>query len=234
MSKLKDIEKLKLSELCSEALSKIADKLKAEHSLNELPTTEIEVILKTENMGPKEHELFAEGKFSKYLSDTFGDRPYIVSNAFRAIMDFIKRRNNYEGVVLNENDLVDKKAVRKSDFRSMIARSRRIGDNQTWAKVESALTSQGLGVGKIRKYQSLWRAREIELLEYSNTIVQETQKIADQVMGEVIDADENATTLEVIDRSNSILEKRLKMYPIPFHKDQIMGLIFTSLINQMQ
>ena len=234
MKTLKDVENLRLSELCSEALIKIAKSLKAEHQLHDLPTAEIEIVFKMDSMGPKEHELFAEGKFSKYLSDTYGDRPYIVSNAFRAIMDFIKRRNNYEGVISSEADLINKKAVRKTDFRSMIARSGRIGDNQTWASIEAALIKDGFGVGKIRKYQSFWRSREIELLEYSNSIVQDSQEVSDAVVAEVIEENEDATVVQVIDESCLRLKTRLETFPVPFDKNQLLSAVLTSLVHKMQ
>ena len=149
-------------------------------------------------------------------------------------MDYIKRRNNYEGTILSENDLLNKKSVKKTDFRSMIAKSGRIGDNQTWASIEAALIKSGFGVGKIRKYQSLWRGREIELLEYSNTIVQDSQKISDAVVAEVINGNEDATVVQVIDEGCGLLRSRLNTFPVSFDEKQLLSAVLTSLVHLMQ
>ena len=230
----KDLEDAKLSDLCATAIAKASETLKKEHGLNDLSISELEFVFKTDSLTPKGHQLHAEGKLSQYLKNTFGDKPYFVSNAFVALIDYLKRRNNYEGTITSEEDMLAYKCITKSKFSPLLARSARLGDKDTWARLENMLSADGVGLGILRKYHSIWQAKEIELLEYSNTIAQETQEIADEIVLQIISNNEDCSASSIVTQSIEAISQHLQDSKIPFGDNDIKGMALVAIVKALQ
>ena len=111
------LDECALRDLCEEALGKVAAALQQEHHLATPPICDQAIVLRTSDLSLKDHSTHALGKLTRHLAETFGDRPYPVSHAFKALIDELRRRNNFEGDLITIQDLRKRKELDALSFR---------------------------------------------------------------------------------------------------------------------
>lgn len=223
------LESCFLSELCKAALTKVGNALKQEHSLVARPKCDVVTVFKTDSLSVKDHATHAEGRLSRHLKKTFGEKPYHVSHAFKALIDELRKRNNHEGQLRSVADLSKQKAIGRNEFASLIKQCAAAGERHKWQPIEQTLVQEGCDVFTIRRYAHAWATRELVRLDTSNTSVRHIQAIADQVVTELRHQISARPLQAFLNSSIARCRERLTAIRIPVSNDDLLGAILSSI-----
>jgi hypothetical protein len=155
------VDYCRLTDLCDEALAQVSKALQKEHELPDPPACDVEFILRTDALSVKDHATHAEGRLSRHLAGAFGDRSYNVSHAFKALIDELRRGNNFEGDVRSSFDLVHKKGVGRVEFSGLLKRCAGAASRERWEPVQRTLIQDAVDVFELAEYERAWETWEL-------------------------------------------------------------------------
>jgi hypothetical protein len=227
------LEHFLLSDLCNAALTKVGEALKKEHNLSAVPICHLATVFKTDSLSVKDHATHAEGRLSRHLKETFGDKPYHVSHAFNALIDELRRRNNYEGQLQSVAELSKEKALGRKEFSSLINKCAGAGERQKWLPIEQALIQEQLDIFTIKQYEHAWATRELVRLDTSNAIIRQIQDIADQTVKELRDQISAYPLRTFLDRCVARCRERLPAIRVPVSNEDVLGAILSSITTSI-
>ncbi len=223
------LEHCLLSDLCNAALTKVGEALKKEHNLAAPPICNVATVFKTDSLSVHDHATHAEGKLSRHLKETFGDKPYHVSHAFNALIDELRRRNNYEGQLQSVTELSKEKAVGRKEFSSLIKKCAGAGERQKWQPIEQILIQEQIDIFTIKQYENAWATRELVRLDGSNAIIRQIQEIADQVVKELKEQIPAQPLRTFLDSCVTRCRERLPSIKVPVGDQDLLGAILSSI-----
>jgi hypothetical protein len=223
------LENCLLSELSNAALAKVSEALQKEHNLTAPPICDVAIVFKTDSLSVRGHATHAEGKLSRHLTETFGEKPYHVSHAFKALIDELRRRNNYEGQLQSVADLSKYKAFGRREFSSLIKKCAVAGEYQKWQPIEQILIQEQVGFFTIQNYKRAWETRELVRLDSSNAVVKQIQDVADQTVKELKNQIPERPFSHFINCCIDLCRKRLPAIRVPVSDDDVLGAILSSL-----
>jgi hypothetical protein len=217
-----------ISELCGTALKEIRKALQHEHGLDVTPSCDVIIALRTDSLS-LDHKTHAEGRFSKYLRDKFGDKTYkVVSHSFTALLEELRKRNNYEGQLHSTADLA-KKAIGHAEFSSLLKKCAGASAREKWEPIEKMLIDEQLDIFSISKFERAWETRKLVLLDSSDAVVARTQQLADNIVAKLKNECQAKPLRAFIGRAVELCRAQLSDFAVPISEADILGAVLSSI-----
>jgi hypothetical protein len=217
-----------VSELCASALDELKNALMREHKLESQPSCDVVIGLRTDSLS-LDHKVHAEGKFSRFLREHFGHKSYgVVSHSFLALLEELRRRNNYEGQLGSAAD-ISKKSFGRTEFSLFLKKCAGAAARENWDPIQRMLIDEQVDIFTVQSFGRAWETRELVLLDTSDAIVRRTQMIADTTV-EKLKAEYPTKPLKAfINRGVELCSAQLLGFEVPVSQDDILGAILSSI-----
>jgi hypothetical protein len=222
-----------ISELCDTALNDVKKALQKEHGLEVEPSCDEIIVLRTDLLS-LDHKTHAEGRFSQYLRDNFGDKTYkVVSHSFIALLEELRKRNNYEGLLNSKADIA-KKSFGHAEFSSFLKKCAGAAAREKWEPIQKMLIEEQLDIFSIKRFELAWETREMVLLDTSDAIVARTQQIAESVVQKLRSEFPAKPLRNFINRSVELCRAQLLGFEVPISEEDILGAILSSITGAIK
>ncbi len=186
-------------------VKKIVENLKNDLELTEDPKFDDITFLNVSNMGIHSPDSYAMGEIVRFLDKIDPHGKHNVATIYRALLDEIRIRNNYEWEVVKLSELIEKKSISSRYFSGMISSICRKCDlDEIWANnINSRLQNEGETIPKAIKIREQWKRYEVERMQCgsNDTLL----KIKNRII-EIIKQDYENESLRLRDRLYKVLD----------------------------
>jgi len=179
----KDTPSTSMATICCDALdkgvlAKINAKLIEEHALKVDPEFKGITFLKVSGLSSDDQVGHTKGKVSEFLEKLLPGKKYVVGAVYNTMLGEIRRKTNYCKQVVTFEEMVQHKAIGRSEFERLI---NEIGLTENyddhWTSIENRLNAELAPLGMVRKIKECWVTYELQRMDKTNTILNEVSKI---------------------------------------------------------
>jgi len=197
---------LNKKEVCIIELSETDRKLITEKLKEQLPDEEIEgyeeiTFLKVVELNLDDSPTYTQGKIATFLELNFPKTKQNVPMLYQQLFNEVKRKSNYNKEILSFEDLINNKAIGKSQFKNILDVCGAAKDfDSIWNNIESILSNESVKFAQIKKLRNAWKKAEIERLEPNNAILSSIIKRIKTIIKQLDDSFnfEDKTLLECV------------------------------------
>lgn len=184
--KTKSVSKkvIPFSEICDKKLTDIVNQIKEEHSLTDDPNFLEITFFRVSDLIINNREIYVKGKLSDFLEELNPKGTFKISLVYNTLFDEVKRKNNYEGEIVNFEELSKRKGIGRSHFTSVIKNFVGVDNKmeKLWSLTENRLNAEGVPMIEIMELQEAWDTYKIEKMDLTNHYLQDIRKTINKII----------------------------------------------------
>lgn len=153
---------------------------------------------------------YTKGKIAEFFEE-LNLRPISVTPLYRTLFDEVRSKTNYEGIVGNQSELRNRKAIGRSDIQKLIAEAAECVDtNEIWDEVRERLVKENMPFLKARSVGLSWRQYEVDRMDATNESLQQLRKRIRAWASMILEKDNDISLTELGEQVfSSVMQARL-------------------------
>ena len=184
--KCEDTDGFCCNELENNALNKIINELKIEHSLNSLKEFEKITYFKLGELSIDKHTELTKAKLADFLDNNLPTIKYQIAPLYKSIFDEIRMKSDIEKTVLDFDELKNKKSISRENFDSYLNELKKTEDfKEKRASIENRLNAESVSFDKIKVFSKNSNLYEIKRMNYNDKYLLSIEKKINQLIDKV-------------------------------------------------
>ncbi len=169
-TKIKDLNKKEIQTLRTKLQNEFAINNIDEYFLNN-------TFLKVTDLSIKDSSTHTKGKISEILNAKFPGLKINPDSIYKSIFDEVRRKSKHDKIVTTLDELIRNKGVGKKQFEEILSAIGAVKDfDKLWLEITSTLSNEGLRFGDIQIYKTQWKKLEVDRMDPTNKLLQDTIK----------------------------------------------------------
>lgn len=149
-------------------------------------------------LGIDGHETFTKGKLLEYFEEIAPGRKYPVTPAYSVLLDEVRRRTTYEGVIRDFSEIKKSKGIGRSTVEKMLSTFLgKIDLEEAWQEIAQRLTQEGVPPIALRRIRNGWNEYEIERMDPTNEGLQELRANISNISTRAVEANSETTLVDL-------------------------------------
>jgi hypothetical protein len=193
------------------------------------PTPLYPVYFKKDNLSLVDHEVHVLGILTNALEKEFGEGLYRTNALYRTMIEIIRKKNNYEGLLNSIDEMLLKKGIKGTEFYNMIGRAKVDDIEKRWERKIEHLQKEGVSYLDIRKYERERSRYETILMDNTDDFVLDLHHKAKDLSESILMSCEDNLLMSYIEKMIITLKSQCKLETSVYSDDFLTAVALMEL-----